>query len=104
MLLVTVGRAPEAVAEYATLLAATRDAVGEKHAFHAIFSSNYGFALGKAGRAAEAAPLLENAIALLQANFGDDHDRTHTAKQRLAEVYTQLGRREDAAKLGVAPP
>ena len=85
------------------LLAATREAVGEKHAFYAIFSSNYGLALGKAGRAADAVPVLENAIALLQAGFGDEHERTRSAKQRLAEVYTQLGRREDAARLGSPP-
>ena len=103
MLLVTVGRAPEAVAEYDTLLDATREAVGEKHAFYAIFSSNFGLALGKAGRAADAAPVLENAVTLLQANFGDDHDRTRTARQRLVEVYLQLGRTGDAAKLGATP-
>lgn len=77
--------------------------MGEKHAFYAIFSSNRGLALTQAGRAAEAVPVLEGALALLEANFGADHERTRTAKQRLADAYAKAGRPADAARAGAAP-
>ena len=86
MLLLEAGRFDEARAEFETLLAATAALLGEAHPYHAIFSSNYGLCLHRAGALREATAVLESAHGRLAATVGAEHERTRTAFARLEAV------------------
>ena len=99
MLLMKRGRLQDALREFETLDAQVRASLGADHPFAAIFASNRGECLGKLGRYDEARRVLEASLTRLAAKFGDAHERTLTAVQRLMAVYDQLGLRDRAAAL-----
>ena len=86
MLLMTAGRYDAALAEFDMLLASAEKLVGREHPYFAIFSSNYGLCLSKAGQAAKARVVLTDAHQKLGKLLGAEHPRTKAAAERLAAV------------------
>ncbi|USN98641.1 MAG: tetratricopeptide repeat protein [Phycisphaeraceae bacterium] len=82
-LLVHEGKAGEAEPIYRDLLDRTVSIVGPEHFFTGIFRSNYGECLTKLGRRDDAIAALTEAIRVLEAALGPDHERVKTAKARL---------------------
>lgn len=104
MLMIERGNAQAALAEFDPLLEATRQLLGEDHAYHLIFSSNRALALLRSGQAEPARRLLEPVLAMLQQRMGTDHPRTRTAAQRLLQAYEDLQLDDKAARLRAAYP
>ncbi len=98
MLLTRKGQFDEALSQFDILLKAALAALPEDHAYVAIFRSNYGDSLNKAGKAAQARPLLEAAFPILEKSMGAQHKRTRDVAERLAATYTQLGMPTEAAR------
>jgi tetratricopeptide (TPR) repeat protein/predicted Ser/Thr protein kinase len=99
MLLMDAGRLDAAQREFASLVEDARATVGPDHLMTAIFTSNHGLCLTRMNRLAEARTTLETAHAQLRTLVGDDHARTRTAAERLADVYERLGDRDKAQAL-----
>jgi len=98
MLLTRKGQFEEALSQFDILLKAALAALPADHAYVAIFRSNYGDSLNKAGKAAQARPLLEAAFPILEKSMGAQHKRTRDVAARLAATYTQLGMPTEAAR------
>ncbi|MFA5683445.1 MAG: serine/threonine-protein kinase [Lysobacteraceae bacterium] len=88
----------EALREFEQLIATTREGAGEAHPYYAIFRSNQGDALNKAGRPAQAQAALEDALPRLVQVFGEDHSRVRDAARRLATAHDALGQHEEAQR------
>jgi eukaryotic-like serine/threonine-protein kinase len=63
------------------------------------FQSWRGMALIGLGRGEEAAPVLEDALAGLAAQFGKQHHRVLGVREKLLNLYDSLGREEDIARI-----
>jgi tetratricopeptide (TPR) repeat protein len=87
MLLHSQKRETEAVAQFQELLPIVEKQLGRNHPYYAIFQSNYGLCLGAAGNTEQAKRELDEAIKSLQQALGDDHERTRTARERLASLH-----------------
>ncbi len=98
MLLARKGELDESISQFELLLKAGLAALPEDHAYVAIFRSNYGDTLNKAGKPALARPLLEAAFPVLERGMGATHKRTRDAAQRLATTYAALGMKAEAAR------
>jgi len=86
------------VAYFAEALAAKRKAVGDKHPDYQITLQTYAVALGRAGRSAEALPLLEQNLAICREIYGDDSDHTGSAHNEIGSVLHDLGRFREASE------
>jgi tetratricopeptide (TPR) repeat protein len=82
------GRCREAHAE---LLPLREQVLGPGHAQVARTLNSLAVCLNKAGRAAEALPLLQRAVAIFAAQRGPDHPDTLSAKSDLGGVHNHLG-------------
>lgn len=98
MLLTRKGQFDEALSQFDILLKAALAALPEDHAYVAIFRSNFGDSLNKAGQAAAARPLLEAAYPILEKSMGAQHKRTRDAAERLAASYRALGMANEAKR------
>jgi tetratricopeptide (TPR) repeat protein len=63
------------------------------------FQSWRGMALIGLGRGEEAAPVLEDALAGLAAQFGKQHHRVLGVREKLLDLYKTQGREEDIARI-----
>jgi len=101
MLLMDAGRLDAAREEFTRLVEDARASVGPDHLMTAIFMSNQGLCLARAGRLQDARATLESAHAQLSRLVGTHHARTRAAAGRLADVYRRLG--EPARAAAIAP-
>ncbi|MGQ0799067.1 MAG: protein kinase domain-containing protein [Pseudomarimonas sp.] len=98
MLLTRKGQFEEGLSQFDILLKAALAALPEDHAYVAIFRSNYGDSLNKAGKPALARPLLEAAFPILEKSMGAQHKRTRDVAERLATTYSALGLTDQAKR------
>jgi serine/threonine-protein kinase len=85
-----------AIAYYREALDLRRTAEGERSPDYEHTLTNYGTSLGRAGRSAEAVPVLERSLAIARGIFGDDSENTGTVHNELGSVLHDLGRFKDA--------
>jgi tetratricopeptide (TPR) repeat protein len=98
-ILVDEDKCGDAVPLHEESLVLRRRAHGEPSEEVAIALGNYAKALNCSGRQVEADSAAHRALAMCETVFGPNHNRTATAKVRLAEVYLRTGRAPEAEPL-----
>ncbi len=84
------------VAYYKEALDLRAQAVGEHAPEYQHTLTNYGTGLARAGRSAEAVPVLERSLALARELYGDDSNNTGASCNELGSAYHDLGRFREA--------
>lgn len=93
------GRTQDALQRQLPLLERARNVLAPDDAVLLNLMSDTGNTLRAVGRAAEAEPLLTDALSRARAKFGDEHDLTATIKGNLASVYMRTNRYAEGAQL-----
>lgn len=87
-LLVRQERFDDALDEFEQVIAAARENLPPDHYHLGIFLTQYGTCLARLDRATEAAKTLREAVDILTASLGADHERTVIAREALSELNT----------------
>ncbi len=92
MLLMKRGDLEGARREFVSLLAATRQVLGDDHVYGHLFANNYGDCLTKLGRYDEALKELRASHEGLVATFGAEHERVKKSSARIEMALKQTSR------------
>ncbi len=93
-----------ALACFDELIPQAQAALPPEHWYIYQFQSWRGMALVGLDRGEEAAPVLEDALAGLAAQFGKKHHRVRGVREKLLDLYDALGREQDIARILIEYP